>query len=147
MKILAALALLVIMATTVVAQESGRKPRSRVAEQFEHIAQEWMAGYNSPDAGNLKHLYAEHAQYISSHVPGLVAAGRDALLSNFQKGINMGGHLDGIEVLSVTHSCDVATVLCRYDANNSGEKVSGRTLLVLQRIDGTWVIVLHMTVI
>jgi ketosteroid isomerase-like protein len=59
----------------------------------------------------------------------------------------MGGHLDALEVIAITHSCDIASVLCAYHTNNSGQRVSGRTLLVLKKIDGQWLIAVHMTVV
>jgi ketosteroid isomerase-like protein len=114
---------------------------------FGQIAERWLNGYNGSDAQALAPLYAEDAQYISGHVKGLVAQGREAVLSNFQRGMNMGGHLDGLEVLSINSSSDLATVLCKYFANNGGQKVSGRTLLILKKIHGKWLIVLHMTVV
>ena len=114
---------------------------------FGAIAERWLAAYNGPDAQALSPLYTEDAQYISGHVPGLVASGRAQVVANFQKGMSMGGHLDGLEVLSIEHSGDLATVLCRYDANNSGQKASGRTLLVLRKTGAQWLIALHMTVV
>ena len=115
--------------------------------QYGQVAERWLAAYNGTDANELTPLYTEDAQYISGHVSGLVADGRDRLVANFRKGMSMGGHLDGLEILSITHSCDLATVLCKYNANNSGQKVSGRTLLILKKIEDKWLIALHMTVI
>ena len=114
---------------------------------YGQIAERWVAAYNGTDANELAPLYSEDAQYISGHVAGLVADGRDRLIANFREGMNMGGHLDRLEILSITHSCDLATVLCKYDANNNGQKVSGRTLLILKKINNRWLITLHMTVI
>jgi ketosteroid isomerase-like protein len=114
---------------------------------FGRIAERWLDAYNGTDAEELTPLYAEDAVYISGHVAGLVAEGRDRVIENFRKGMAMGGHLDGLEVISITHSCDVASVLCAYSANNSGQRVSGRTLLVLKKIHGQWLIALHMTVV
>jgi len=115
--------------------------------EYGQVAERWIEAYNGTDADQLIPLYSENAQYISGHVPGLVAGGRDRLIANFQKGMKMGGHLDGLEILSITHSCDLATVLCKYNANNDGQKVSGRTLLVLKKVEGNWLIVIHMTVV
>jgi hypothetical protein len=44
-------------------------------------------------------------------------------------------------------SCDMATLLCKYTATNSGVAVVGRNLLVMKKISGTWVISIHMTVV
>lgn len=116
-------------------------------ELFNILAQRWMHAYNSNDSTQLASLYTNEAQYISSHVPGLVAQGRDRLMRNFQNGIRFGGHVDSISILSVELSCNLATVLCKYEATNSGQKAMGRNLLVLKRIGSQWRIVLHMTVV
>lgn len=68
-------------------------------------------------------------------------------MSNFQQGIRFGGHLDSVAFFSVEMSCDLATLLCRYEATNSGQKAIGRNLLVIKRIGSQWLIVLHMTVV
>jgi ketosteroid isomerase-like protein len=115
--------------------------------EFDQIAATWLAAYNGPDGNALSPLYSVDAQYISAHVPGLVANGRDNVIANFQKGMSSGGHLESLEVLAINHSCDVATVLCQYNANNGGQRVSGRTLLILKKIGGKWLIALHMTVV
>jgi len=115
--------------------------------EFRLVAEQWRLAYNGMDAAKLAPFYAEDAQYISSHVAGLVASGRDRLIANFQKGMSGGGHLDTLEVLSVNVSCELASVLCKYDATNSGQKMSGRNLLILKKISGKWLIVLHMTVV
>jgi len=115
--------------------------------EYVQVAEQWIAAYNGTDANKLVDLYLEDAKYISGHVPGLVANGRDRLIANFQTGMKMGGHLEDLEILSITQSCDLATVLCEYNANNAGEKVSGRTLLVLKKVEGKWLIALHMTVV
>lgn len=108
---------------------------------------EWKDAYNSGDAKNLEPLYAEDAQYISSHVEGLVAEGRQALLANFQKGMSGGGHIDSIRVDRLDLSCDMATLFCTYNANNNGMMAEGHNLLVLKRTGDIWLIVLHMTVV
>lgn len=103
--------------------------------------------YNGPDATKLVPMYSEDAEYISSHVPGLVAHGRDRVIANFQKGMSQGWHIDAVQILLVNISCDIATLVCKYDANNSGQKVSGRNLLVLKKVNGKWLISTHMTVV
>lgn len=111
------------------------------------IAERWMKAYNGTDAKELEPLYSEDAQYISGHVAGLVAQGRDSVIANFAKGMKLGGHLEELEVLSIIRSCDLATVLCKYEANNAGQKASGRNLLVLKKIEMQWFIIIHMTVV
>jgi len=114
---------------------------------FQHSVQNWRNAYNGGDAKNLITLYTEDAEYISSHVTGLVAKGRDRLIANFQNGMNMGGHIDSIEILSINISCELATIVCKYEATNSGQKAVGRNLLVLIKSNGKWLIKTHMTVV
>lgn len=92
-------------------------------------------------------MYTDNADYISSHVEGLEANGRDKLIANFQNGMNMGGYIDSIEILKMNVSCDMATLLCKYQATNNGVTVIGRNLLVMKKIDGIWLIALHITVV
>jgi ketosteroid isomerase-like protein len=114
---------------------------------FNTAVRNWQQAYNSGDAQNLVPLYTEDAEYISSHVNGLVAKSRERLIANFQNGMSAGGHLDSIEILSMSVSCDLATLVCKYEATNSGQKAIGRNLLVLVRSNGRWLIKTHMTVV
>ena len=114
---------------------------------FSSMIEQYREAYNNNNAGVLTSMYAEEAEYISSHVPGLVARGRNAVIVNHQRGMNLGGHLDSIELLTVNMSDDLAVLVCRYLANNAGQKADGRTLLVLKKKSGTWLIVTHMTVV
>jgi uncharacterized protein (TIGR02246 family) len=119
----------------------------RVAEHFNELAQIWMRAYNNDDSTTLAALYTPDADYISSHVQGLVAQGRDRVIANFQRGIKSGGHIDSVSILSIQLSCDLATLLCQYEATNSGQKAIGRNLLVVKKVSGKWLITLHMTVV
>jgi ketosteroid isomerase-like protein len=118
-----------------------------LAEEFEELAEKWRQAYNSKDAANLSSLYAEDAQYISAHVAGYIADGHDAVIENFQKGMDSGGYIDSIELLSIDSSCDIATVVSRYRGVAGGQKVDGRNLLVWKNIHGNWLIITHMTVV
>jgi ketosteroid isomerase-like protein len=120
---------------------------SLLMEQFKLNTLAWKDAYNSGDAQNLLPLYTEDARYVSGHVAGLEAIGRDRLIANFQNGISGGGHIDEIDILTMQVSCDLASLLCRYQATNSGVTVNGRNLLVLKKVNGQWLIVLHMTVV
>lgn len=119
----------------------------RLLKLFEANTKKWKDAYNSGDARNLELLYSSDAIYCSSHVPGLEATGRDRVVANFQTGMSGGGHIDEIEILSVTMSKNVAALYCRYHATNNGAAVSGRNLLVLKKEKGHWLIVKHMTVV
>lgn len=115
--------------------------------EFRQNVEKWKNAYNSGDAQNLVPLYSEDATYSSSHVPGLEAIGREALIANFQKGISGGGHIDIIEILTANISGKMASLYCRYQATNSGVTFSGRNLLVLRKVSGVWLIFSHMTVV
>lgn len=115
--------------------------------EFKNLAEEWREAYNSKDAANLSPLYAQDAQYISAHVDGYIANGHDAVIENFRKGMNRGGYIDSVELLSLNSSCDIATVVSRYRATDGSQKADGRNLLVWKKIDGKWLIITHMTVV
>jgi ketosteroid isomerase-like protein len=138
---------MIIMTIPLSAQSTDGLDTTKLMKEFRNQTENWMNAYNSRDAQNLLSLYSEDAQYISSHVAGLVAIGREKLIANFQNGMNMGGHIDGVEILSMNVSCDLATLLCRYQATNSGVTVTGRNLLILKKIDDQWLIIIHMTVV
>jgi ketosteroid isomerase-like protein len=92
-------------------------------------------------------LYTEDARYVSGHVEGLVAEGREAVIAYLQQGMTGGGHIDSIEILDAQVSCDLATLFCKYHATNSGVEAIGRNLLVMRNFNGRWLIVMHMTVV
>jgi ketosteroid isomerase-like protein len=129
------------------AQTAHESIPDNLLSEFQKKTLLWQQAYNSGDAQNLAPLYAEDARYISAHVPGLEANGRDKLIANFQNGITGGGHIDSLEILEADTSGHMATLLCKYVATNSGETVSGRNLLVLKNVNGKWLILLHMTVV
>lgn len=114
---------------------------------FDILAEQWRTAYNSKDAKNFVPLYGDHAQYLSAHVPGYVAHGREAILANFQRGMNQGGFIDSIRIQSIEISCDLATVVSSYFASNSGKQVQGRNLLVSKYINDRWEIIFHMTIV
>jgi uncharacterized protein (TIGR02246 family) len=124
-----------------------RTPETGDEYLFRRLANEWKDAYNSKDPERLAALYAEDADYISSHVPGLVARGRASIRANFQKGIEAGGHVDAVRILTSRISCDLAYLVSVYEATNNGQKVSGRNLIALRKLGGKWLIVSHMTVV
>ena len=147
LKSFAVFLLAVILMFNVQAQVKTESDNGALLAEFKTTTEKWKDVYNSKNAQNLVPLYTEDARYISSHVSGLEAIGRDKLIANFQNGMNMGGHIDIIEILSMNISCDLATLVCKYQANNSGQIVEGRNLLVLRHINGKWLIAIHMTVV
>jgi ketosteroid isomerase-like protein len=139
--------LYLLLLMPVKSQISTRPDSIQLLQEFQQQTEKWKQAYNSGDAKNLVPLYAPEANYCFSHVQGLMVSGRDKLIANFQNGINTGGHIDSIEILSINLSCELATLFCKYQATNSGQTVSGRNLLVLKKINGQWLIILHMTVV
>ncbi len=129
------------------AQDATQEDLTLLKNEFDVQTKEWIKAYNSKDATNLIPLYTEDAVYISGHVSGLELNGRNHVIANFQNGINGGGHIDSIEIVSIISSGDLATLLCKYQATNSGVTVTGRNLLVMKKIKEKWMIAIHMTVV
>ena len=129
------------------AQDATQEDLTLLRNEFDIQTKEWIKAYNSKDATNLSPLYTEDAVYISGHVSGLELNGRHHVIANFQNGMNGGGHIDSIEIVSIISSGDLATLLCKYQATNSGVTVTGRNLLVMKKIEGKWMIAIHMTVV
>lgn len=135
---------LVLFTLTLPAQE-----KTRVAhdEEFRRIACEWMDAYNSRDVERLSELYMEDAMYVSSHVPALIAHGREQVGANFKRGMDAGGHVDTIQILKADISGDISYLVCLYEATNSGVHVSGRNVIVSKKIKGKWLIAAHVSVV
>ena len=115
-----------------------------------HLAQlalDWKAAYNRKDAEKLSLFYTEDAYYISSHVPGLVAEGRQQIKAYFRRGMDAGGHIDAVQILRGGSASRMAYCVCLYEATNSGQKVSGRNMLVLKKVGRRWLIASHVTVV
>ena len=145
--LLPAFLFVLFLANNVQAQSKVNSNSRDLLAKFQKQTDKWAKAYNSKNAQNLAPLYTEDATYISSHVAGLEAIGRDKLIANFQTGMSMGGHIDSVEILSMNTSGDLATLLCKYQATNNGRTVTGRNLLVLRKINRVWLIVVHMTVV
>ena len=138
----------IVVASCVSAQQQTEVDSSKkYLIEFQSLAEQWKNAYNSKDAKNLIPLYAEHSQYISAHVEGYIADGRDRVIANFYKGIIGGGYIDSLEILSIESSCDIIAMVTRYRGIAGGQKVDGRNLLVWERIDGRWQIIRHMTAV
>src|SRR6185436_5257135 len=72
--------LLLLFATTIEAQNKVADSLQLI-DHFKHTTLQWKNAYNSTKAENLIAFYSIDAQYISSHVAGLVANGRDKLIA------------------------------------------------------------------
>jgi dienelactone hydrolase/ketosteroid isomerase-like protein len=108
------------------------------------VAQAWKDAYNGGDAPRVASLYAEDGQYLSAHIG---ARGREAIRAYFQRGIDAGGHIDDLTVLDGGSVGTLGYVAGTYAANNAGQKVDGRILLVLRRCGDAWLIVAHEVVV
>ena len=141
------LTILLISGFQLNAQQAHKELPATLLSEFQKHTETWRMAYNSGDAQNLAPLYSEDARYISGHVNGLEAIGRDNIVANFQGGISGGGHIESIEILQAEASGEMATLLTRYVAVNSGVTVSGRNLLVLKKVNNNWLILIHMTAV
>ena len=108
------------------------------------VAEAWKDAYNAGDAGRVAALYAEDGQYLSAHV---AARGREAIRAYFQRGIDAGGHVDAIRVAEARSDGTLAYATGTYEANNAGQRVDGRIVLVLESCGGRWLIVAHEVVV
>lgn len=114
------------------------------ASGFPDIAQQWKDAYNAGDAARVAALYTDDAWYLSAHI---AAHGRDQVHAYWRRGINAGGHIESVRVLDTHVDAKLAYVAAAYEANNAGERVRGRNLLVLRNVDGRWLIAAHSTAV
>ena len=108
------------------------------------VAEQWRAAYNAGDAAAVASLYTADGYYVSAHV---VAHGRAEIQAYFQRGIDAGGHIDAIRILSSGQSGDLGYTVGTYEATNAGHKVRGRNVVVLRRDGDKWRMVAHETVV
>jgi ketosteroid isomerase-like protein len=130
---------------------AARKPHGRsvvsksaVDADFKNLPDRWKTAYNAKDAAKVAALYAPDGYYLSAHV---AAHGRDEIRAYFQRGIDAGGHIEAIEILASGSSGNLAYSVGIYHASNAGQKVSGRLVVVAERIEGKWLIVAHESVV
>ena len=108
------------------------------------VAEDWREAYNAGDAPRVAALYTEEGQYLSAHVG---ARGREAIRAYFQRGIDAGGRIEAIRVLESRSDGTLAYATGTYEANNAGQKVDGRILLVLEKCGDRWFIAAHEFVV
>ena len=113
-KILSVLFIVVFFTRPAAGQNLNHADSLNLMSIFKAKALQWKDAYNSKDADNLVPLYTQDAQYISSHVAGLVADGRTKLIENFQNGMNLGGHIDSLEIIKMEFSSNLASLVCKY---------------------------------
>lgn len=59
----------------------------------------------------------------------------------------MGGHIDKLEILSINYSCNLAILVCKYEATNNGEKAAGRNLIILKKVNNSCLFITHLIVV
>jgi len=137
------LLILLLAATAAYPQSS----TSTDEQQIRQVPQLWMDAYNHNQAGKAAALYADDAYYVSQHVRSGIIQGREAIKANIQRGIDGGGHVDSIEILTAFIEGDLAYSVGTYHATNAGQKVTGRNIVVMKKIGGKWLIVAHTSVV
>ena len=60
---------------------------------------------------------------------------------------SIGAYVGVTIILQTTTSSEMSTILAKYQATNAGQTVTGRNLLILKKVNGVWVILIHMTVV
>jgi uncharacterized protein (TIGR02246 family) len=126
---------------------AGPDPHQAVPDEQDRIhqvAKDWQTAYNAKDAAGVAALYAEDGYYLSAHV---LAHGRQQIQAYFQKGIDAGGHIDEIRVLTIARSCDLAYSVGTYQATNSGQIYRGRIVVVLRKVADRWLMAAHEVVV
>ncbi len=134
------LLLIALLSVNVIAQTTDE-------QMIRQIPQAWMDAYNRNDAVAATALYAEDGYYVSQHLPTGIIKGWEAIKANIQRGIDGGGHIDSIEILTMAISGDMAYSVGTYHATNAGQKVTGRNIVVCRKINGKWLIVAHTSVV
>jgi uncharacterized protein (TIGR02246 family) len=107
------------------------------------IPAQWKDGYNNKDAARVASLYSEDAYYLTQHFATGIVHPRTNIQAYMQRGVDVGYHVDAIDVLSLECSGDFAYTITRYRATNGGEKAMGVNLVVLHKTAGQWLIVAH----
>jgi ketosteroid isomerase-like protein len=76
----------------------------RTDQALARVAEERKAAYNARDAATVASLYTANGYYVSAPI---VAHGRAEIQAYFQRGIDAGGHIDAIQILSSGQSGDL----------------------------------------
>ena len=107
------------------------------------IVERWKASYNDGDAAKVAALYTENAYYLTQHFVTGIVHGRAAIQAYVQNGVSAHYHVDSIEVVTMECVGDFSYAVTRYESTNAGQKAFGVNLVVLQRLEGHWMIVAH----
>ena len=107
------------------------------------IVERWKTGYNEGDSARVAALYAENAYYLTQHFVTGIVHGRAAIQAYVQNGVSAHYRVDSIQVVTMHCVGDFAYTVTRYESTNAGQKAFGVNLVVLQRLEGHWMIVAH----
>ena len=107
------------------------------------IIESWKNGYNAGNPEKVAALYAPNATYLTQHFVTGVVYGRAAIKAYVKKGTDARYRIDTIKLLASDCSAEFAYAVTRYESTNADQKAFGLNLVVLQKINGKWLIVAH----
>jgi len=107
------------------------------------IIENWKNGYNAGNPGQVAALYAPDATYLTQHFVTGVVHGRSAIKAYVKKGTDAHYKIDAISLLTSDCSGKFAYAVTRYESTNADRKAIGVNLVVLEKINGKWLIVAH----
>lgn len=112
----------------------GVRERRMSAEEaaIRQISEDWIRFYNAGDAAKIAALYTEDGYYLSAHI---LARGRQAIESFWERGIQARGRIDLVKVLTLYYTRELAYSVGTYQATNAGVTVDGRILIVPRKVN------------
>ena len=149
MKTMCLVGVILLSVNIALAQPTDRAARSNAqtscadSSALNQIVERWKTGYNEGDAAKVAALYAENAYYLTQHFVTGIVHGRAAIQAYIQNGVSARYHVDSIQVVTMECVGDFAYTVTRYESTNAGQKAFGVNLVVLQRLEGQWMIVAH----
>ena len=114
-----------------------------VNQAIRDIVENRKDGYNSGDPEKVAALYAPNATYLTQHFVTGVVHGRPAIKAYVKKGTDAHYRIEAIRLLASDCSGDFAYAVTRYESTNADQKAFGVNLVVLQKMNGKWLIVAH----
>lgn len=149
MKTMCLVGVILLSVNIALAQPTDRAAKSNArtscadSSALNQIVERWKTGYNEGDAAKVAALYAENAYYLTQHFVTGIVHGRAAIQAYVQNGVSAHYRVDSIQVVTMHCVGDFAYTVTRYESTNAGQKAFGVNLVVLQRLEGRWMIVAH----
>ncbi len=109
------------------------------------IGSELQDAYNTGHPEKIATLYAPDAYYLTQHYATGILHGRDEIHASMKGGTDAGYKIDKIEIYSTFCSGNMAYSVGRYYSTNGEQKAFGGITVVLRKIKGKWLIVVHQT--